>query len=353
MKIGIIADTHLGVTRFQKYHGLQNKVNFINSRAVEEGFEIFKQRGVDKIIHGGDLFDSPSPDVISILEANQIMDNLDIDTTVIGGNHDYSKKIDVSNKHVFDLMRKDGNVKYYAHEAKIEEYEDVLIAYVPYKALGDNAGSTFKYISESIRNSDKYKILVFHGSIDYEGSMHNPEYDMPMEIVQMFDFITMGHVHVPSIVQNARNKIAKGLVETDDVFHLTPGSTIPSPRATEETRKPSVYILDTETGDLEPIQLKSSYKILEYVTNNINDVLFDISEGEPDNLHIIEYNDAMSLIDESLYLKATQNSIKILIRNNVESNKVKINKVEEFWAFIEKKHPDLLEELKEVKDERV
>lgn len=352
MKIGILADTHLGLNRFQRYHSFRNQVNLINEEAVRESFKILKDRKVDKIIHGGDLFDSASPDVNAVLAAKDILDNLEIDTSIIGGNHDYTKKLEVSGNHVFDLIKGQKNIHYYSGNTMIEQYNDVMISYVPYKALGEKSGETFKKLNrEVLQNPNKFKILVFHGSIDYNHEMNDDEYDMPMEIVELFDFVTMGHIHTPNKIIMAKNKMVNGNFESSDSIHLTPGSSIPSKRANSETDLPSVYILDTEDNSLESIALESPYKVKEYIATDINLVLEQISREDRPNLHIIEYNDEMSLVDEELYIKAVQNSIKVLIRNNIEIKSSRIEKVEEFWKFMEKKYPNYLKEFKEVSNE--
>lgn len=353
MKIGIMADSHLGVKRFQQYHNFQNKVEYINNNAVQEQIDIMKREGVDKIINAGDLFDSYSPSVPAILKANEILGNINIDTTIIGGNHDYSQRFNQAGEHVFDLLNNTSkDVKLYHKDTQIEVYDKVMIAYVPYKALGKNAGKTFKTLNQAVEdNQEKYKILVFHGQIDYDNEMHSLEYDMPTEITDLFDFVTMGHVHVSSTINQIKNVVENGELVEKDVFHLTPGGAIPSRRANQGSTKPAVYILDTDTNKLTSYPLTKSYEVFNYRTDNINEVLESIANGPKDNLHIIEYNDAMTLMDDNLYLKAVQNSIKVILRNTVDVSGVEVKKVEEFWDFVQKEHPDLLKEFKEVKDE--
>lgn len=362
LKIGIIPDAHVGVVKFRKSEGFRNKITMMNDKSFEEAFDkLINQEGVDKVIQVGDLFDTPEPDVHSILEVNKVLNQYDkkIPISIIGGNHDYSQRSDIHGYHVFDTLQKDQNSLLHLYDKKLSfeilDDEKVIITYVPYKALGNNRNDTFESIfrkNDLKEYKDYTKILIFHGYIDYDDKQENPEYDMPTEITQLFDFISMGHVHYPKVLRVSRNKMVNGELVEKDVYHLTPGALIPSSKATQNTQRPSVYVYDTEQNNVKIVNLEESPYVYHYENvMNINELLSEIAESDHMGIYSIVYNGKMSDIDDRIYIKALERSVNIAIQAQDYINSDAIKKVEGFWEFIKKSYPKYEKEFREVVNE--
>lgn len=364
MKIGFLPDPHVGVVKFRKSEGFMNKVTKMNDAAFAEAFEKLYSRNVDSIVIPGDLFDTPEPQVQSIVHVNNVLSKYskELPINIISGNHDYSQKSHVNNYHVFDTITQSEDDKLSLYREKceitIQENNDqtIAIAYVPYKALGERKAETFEKIYRALGASEAnewYKILVFHGSIDYEDEQINDEYDMPVEIADIFDFVAMGHVHYPKLVQQPRNVIdEKGNLVAKDVYHLTMGALLPSKLADQYTQRPSVYILDTVENTVEIINLDNPPHVFIYKdVVNINKTLSEIANRDVLGIYGIQYNGKMTDIDDLTYMKAIENSINISIQAEDYSESVNIKKVADFWEFIKKKYPQYENEFREVVEE--
>jgi DNA repair exonuclease SbcCD nuclease subunit len=166
----------------------------------EEDFYAAFHESVDKIIgsrcdfvvHSGDLFDEPRPQVRAMVEARDAIDRLleaEIPIFAIAGNHDI-------------LMRK-GAVPPHALYKKLEmltpknptrEFEGVLICGLPYhsKVHSNALKEKLKELKKEAKKYDK-SILALHQGIDKYFGL---EYELKIgDVPHGFDYYALGHIH--------------------------------------------------------------------------------------------------------------------------------------------------------------
>lgn len=334
MRFGVLSDCHLGITRFRKISNLQNAYGDLNNKVFKDAIDILKDKNVDAIIIAGDLFDSPNPNVQSIMVAN-ILSETGIPTYAIGGNHDFSQRDHAIGCHPFDLLYGE-NLNFATSKPKIFSFDDCDLTLLPYKCL--NAESYKEIYKGKLRDKNKRSILVFHGNVDLNNQSDGEnvsEYLLPKEIASNYDFVVAGHVHIPQIIK------------TNSTSILIPGSLMPSAQANSKSPKPSVYIYDTNSKNVESINLKRSPSIHEIITDNINDCLETIANKNFSNdLYFIKYNGKMKDIDEWLYKRASQNVLNLSIQTDESLNTLPIKRVSEFWKFVKDTHPEYYDEFK-------
>lgn len=334
MRFGILSDCHLGVTRFRKISNLQNAYGDLNNKVFKDAVDTLVDKKVDAIIIAGDLFDSPNPNVQSIMVAN-ILSETGIPTYIIGGNHDFSQRDHAIGCHPFGLLH-GKNLNFSTEKPEIFNFDDCDLTLLPYKSLNPEA---FKEIyTGKLRDKSKRSILVFHGHVDLNNQADdesNSEYSLPKEVAANYDLTIAGHVHIPQIIK------------TNSTSILVPGSLMPSAQANSKCPKPAVYIYDTGYNKIESIYLKRSPKIYELITDDINGCLEKISNKAFSNdLYFVKYNGKMKDIDEWLYKMASQNVLNLSIQTDESANAVSIKRVSEFWKFIKDTHPEYYDEFK-------
>lgn len=378
MKIGIMSDCHLGVSKFRKQlSNSQNMYQTINNNAYLEAINDFINEKVKIVIIAGDLFDSPNPSVQSITIALSGLAKLNearIQTFILGGNHDYSQRDNVSGYHPFNLFSiskfkyvkciNNGYLNTNFTEKKIRKKGDVInlidLTMLPYKSLkseffkeiykGSLKEKRDKYIGKRNINicngeneiADICSILTIHGYVDFDETSEMEDYALPLEVARNYDLIIAGHVHIPN------------LIETKSTTILTPGSLMPSNLSGESTQSPAIYIYDTNVKEIsKKIELNSPPKIHEIVTSDINDILETIinktnETKQFNDLYFIRYNGKIEKVDEALYKQASQNTLNLSIQTNEQLENVKIEKVSDFWSFIKQDYPNYYGEFKEL-----
>lgn len=332
MRFGIFSDSHLGVTKFRKMSNLQNAYCTLNNNAFNEAIDILSDKNLDGVIIPGDLFDSPNPDVQSII-VSKSLSKLNSPVYLLGGNHCFSQRYDAIGYHAFDLLDNSNLIKIH-REPKIFDFDDCDVTFVPYKHL--NPDGFKKIYRGKLRSKSKCSILVVHGYVDLNDDSESEEYRLPKEVAANYDLVIAGHIHIPQ------------MIETDSTSILVPGSLMPSAQATAYTPKPSVYIYDTESKTYEAIPLKGVPKIKEIITDDINATLQMIADAQNsvNDIYFIRYSGKTEDIDEYLYKKANQNSLNLSIQTNEISESISIQKVSDFWTFINESYPEYYDEFK-------
>ena len=340
MKLGLMADTHIGVRKFRTKEGMMNLIEWLNNRSFYEAMDIL-DKNADRTIIAGDVFENPNPTITSLINFNDAIKNKRL--SVISGNHDYSAISDYNGYHVFDVLNESGETlssidngitdfKKYYKEVGFEVYDDLTITYLPYKLMNEDS---FKLMFE---NLNKRNILIMHGRVDYYGEENEPEYDLPRSIAEHYELVVAGHVHLPSVAKLKGGKV------------LTPGSLTPSSQANSKTQRPSVWIYDTETKDLERIELENPPRIYELAVEDgkINEALEEGSLYKNKyNLVFIQYNGKLSDINQAIYQKAFSNTI-LLSFKTIEVVEKEVKEVKDFWSFIKEFHPDYEQEFRKV-----
>lgn len=361
MKIGIISDCHLGERRFRKItnHG-QNAFCSLNNQLFLESLEIFKENNIDQMIIAGDIFNTPNPDVQSILIANKLKNiknsnGKDIIVNILGGNHEYSQKSNSCGFHAFNIFDDIGNNIKTIYDSFFKiDYDDCCMTFIPYKSLNYKTFSEIYNgtLNEKLKNDvklygkERKHILIFHGFVDlnndYIEDISNESQEnlfaLPKEIASNYNLIVSGHIHLSS------------LIETENIKILTPGSLMPSKASSENNYNPCVYIYDTDDGSIMSHKLKNAPKIFSIDTNDINKELENISNSNFYNsIYSINYSGKMKDVDEYLYKKAIQNSLNISLRTNENFDRGSENMKEigDFWTFIKDNHFNYYDEFKE------
>ena len=196
--------------------------------------DICRERGVDKIIYLGDLFNSPSLSLGTYLGTcwNHLL-GLDIDQYTITGNHEIpyynEKSFDGT---VLDITYKTGIVK---HLEKLELDNDVVIH-------GLDFGKPF----EEIQKDGKYHVCVAHAF--YENDFYGKGVDnlKAVDAAKLgYDAYVLGHDHTPyaPVVENNYKVIRPG--------SLTRGTS----KTCNLYRKVNVIIFDTLFKTFEEVEV--------------------------------------------------------------------------------------------------
>lgn len=334
MRFGILPDVHLGVKKFRKLSNMQNAYCDLNNKVFEEAIHILNdpEHAIDAILSVGDLFDTPNPSVQSIKIASNLF-KLNMSKYILGGNHDFSQKNTAMGCHPFDLLQDKNMISVYENPSFFD-FDDCDLTMIPYKSLNENS---FKDVYKGkLRDKKKCSILLIHGFIDLNGDSDSEDYTLPKTVASNYDFIAAGHIHLGQFMQ------------TDTTSILIPGALMPSAQANSNSIVPSVYIYDTKDKKITSIPLTLSPKVYEVITEDINEVLKEISEQNySNNLYFVQYNGKMQDIDEYWYKRASQNILNLNIQTNelIESN-VCIKKISDFWTYVRESCPGCYDEFK-------
>ena len=337
MKIGIMSDCHLGQYKFRKMQGLFNKFELLNYNAFKEAIDKFQSLNLDEIIIAGDMFDSPNPLMRSIKVAKEELAKItDADIHIISGNHEYSMKNEMFDSNVIDNFIQQDNVFTYASVENKYLSDEIAVSFVPYKFL---TPETFNNLRQFISDSQQCKhILVMHGYVDFTKEHMNEDYALPVEVASLFDVVICGHIHLQNIKK------------TKSLTVITPGSLMPSNQANGENGVPSIYIYDTDNGEIEIINLKTSPKVLNLnVYNNINIKLEELTDIKyHDTIVNIKYFGSEE-IDEKLYYNVLDNVLNLSLNSMKENTDiVEAAPVDKFWSYIKTHYNDYYQEFQEL-----
>jgi exonuclease SbcD len=187
MRFAHIADTHMGIRQY-------------NLDEREEDFYAAFHEAVDKIIesecrfviHSGDMFDEPRPQVRAMVEARDAIDRLleaEIPIFAIAGNHDILMRQGAKLPH--RLYRK---LKLLTPRNPTREFEGIFICGLPYhsKVHSGALKEALKDLKREAKKHDK-SILVLHQGIDKYFGL---EYELKIgDVPQGFDYYALGHIH--------------------------------------------------------------------------------------------------------------------------------------------------------------
>ncbi len=187
MRFAHIADTHLGI---RQYNLDEREEDFYN--AFHEAVDKIIESECRFVIHSGDLFDEPRPQIKAMVRARDTIDRLveaGIPIYTVAGNHDI-------------LMRK-GAVLPHAIYRKLEvltpknptrEFEGILICGLPYhsKVHSEALKERLKDLKKEAGKYDK-SILALHQGIDEYFAL---DYELKIgDIPRGFDYYALGHIH--------------------------------------------------------------------------------------------------------------------------------------------------------------
>ncbi|MDN7023935.1 exonuclease SbcCD subunit D [Methanoculleus sp. FWC-SCC1] len=216
MKIVHIADTHLGLSAFNKIDP-ETGMN-LRERLIYDNFLAAIDRIVclrpDVLVHAGDLFHQVKPKTrayTTVLEALRRLDEAGIPFVVIAGNHSMAKtRYTTSPLEVLEYHTADVHAAY-RHRYHRVELGDTVFHLIPNMLQVSGYRAAF----EEIEPGPGHNVLVTHGlaSALKEKRLHTVaehEIDTTM-LSEEFDYIALGHFHGQS--QVADNAWYSGSVE--------------------------------------------------------------------------------------------------------------------------------------------
>ena len=296
MKLAIISDVHCGKKQYRTDENNYNKFEQIGYRALKENIDIIKSEHPDLIINAGDTFETPNPSVLAMTNYFKIMQQVDIPTMTILGNHDFNFANRRSNCSAVGMIEH----TYFAdYDLKSVEIDGILFVMMPY--IYDTAENIEKYLNRCMEMADNSncskKILVTHGVTEryYKDSLISDPIMLSDELVEKFDLVIIGHIHTPyDYVQK------KTLV-------ISPGAVIDYQAYTDRT---GPIILDTDTMQWRKIKVKTPHiKKVSCTESNINDILANVTE----DIYHISYDGNVDLIDNDLFISAKNKTVNLVI----------------------------------------
>lgn len=274
MKIAIIADTHLGYSRFEKDAFIQAERAFLDA-----------SEKADVILFAGDVFDIKIPKLETLNQAISIFRKVKIPVIAIHGNHERRTKEMVNPA---QLLQTAGVIDYIHCKSKTfekngekiqvfgvgnvpDEYADVAIKKAIERFSPDDASFKVLLIHQTVKE------LVPHGknelSIDYLESLP-------------FDLIINGHIHGKEILMGGR--------------FIIPGSTVITQLRKNETEPKGYFLFDTKAKNAEfvPIECRSFfYEEIELkeagareVLDSLNSKISELRQKDPNALIALKIN---------------------------------------------------------------
>ena len=310
LKVCLITDTHLSA---QKYSKLDKKtgVNRFMIRqfeTLEWIADYLKKHKINTIIHSGDVFDSVRVTAYPIKRTREILNGFDV--YAIKGNHDDSNLFHTEEMSAVDLLG--------VHS--FNKPESVVIG-----------GANFCFtpwgfdIDTTLLDKTKKNILVAHGfPRDYMNGNETKEVEHDGDVLSIsrttaFDMVITGHYH------NIDEFEIKG------TKFLNPGAI--SGFANADGNDPSIWILDTETLEYERVVIPCAIKLITVKPNDVNSYLSKINKENIYRITIYSKTDVDNKILSEAKKKALDIQLKII---KAKEEKANIEKVDGFWAYVEK-----------------
>lgn len=229
-KIAVVSDVHLGTRQY----GVKERYNDFIDAFVKFG-RLAKERKVDAVVIGGDLFDAPRPDGCSVYVAKSVVGSLKeagIDVYGIDGNHDLSGSawLNVIGACPLDPIT----------PVKIGSGDGVKMLGISYKNGRDLVAEV-----EQMSKCMKTDILVMHfalAEMNGGGSADTGVQELSPFLDKMgVKAVLMGHVHIPDCRR------------WNGVLYVNPGST--EMKSFNEPQDKFFYVLDTDTWEAEPVRI--------------------------------------------------------------------------------------------------
>jgi len=247
MKIVHVADTHLGLSAFNRVDP-ETGMN-LREQLIYDNFLAAIDRIIgmhpDALVHAGDLFHQVKPKTrayTTALDALCRLQDAGIPMIVIAGNHSMAKTRYTASP--FEVLERGGyraNDLYVAHHNRYRrvELDDTVFHLIPNMLQPEGYRAAF----EGIEFSGGTNVLVTHGlaSILSDKRLHTvAEHELDATIMSdRFDYIALGHFH--GQVQVADNAWYSGSLEYCNYGEIT------------ETK--GGLAVDLATGEVDPLDL--------------------------------------------------------------------------------------------------
>ena len=339
MKIAVITDTHWGVRGDSKSF-LQSMIKFHD----DVFFPTLKERGVDTIIHLGDLLDRRK--YVNFYTSSKldehfmsVVKNSDMKLHMIVGNHDcYYKNTNEVNG-VKELYGNGwDNFHLYENEPVELEFDGCSIMLSPWICSSNYDASVTAF------ENTKSQILMGHFEISGYEMMKGQlcDHGLNKQMFSKFDAVYSGHFHHPSSHSNITYLGAPYEMTWSDYggkrgFHIFDTDTrkmefIENPyRMFHKIEYEDSDLTIDDIANLQLDNLNGTYiKVIVKSKNNpyLFDVFMDRLEAtNAADIRVVEDHLDMDAIDESDIVDEAQDTLTIL-RNYVDSLEVKVDKKE-------------------------
>lgn len=278
-RIALISDVHLGTRQY----GLKERYEDFLSAFERFGNDVVSRRGIDAVVIGGDLFDSPRPDAHSVLVAQDVVQKInEYDKTVFGidGNHDLSGG---------------GWMSVIGAQAM---FDMVPMPFMGIKMVGVNYRSGRDFIAamqQMVDSGVKADILVAHfalAEMNGGGSADTGVQELYPFLEKMgVKCVLMGHIHIPDCRK------------WNGVIFVNPGSS--EMRSVSEPKEKYYFIINTDTWEAEPVRLETRKVEEVEITNEDELVKFqmELENDARDRTSIVNCPDGVFyqvIVDDSI-----------------------------------------------------
>jgi len=281
LKVAHISDSHLG---YNQYRLVQRREDFFTAfkRAVDEAIE----RGVELIIHTGDLFESYHPDMATLSQAIKLfteIKNRGVKVVAIAGNHDrvlrrglLSPQKVLSDLELIDFIDPAGSTY----------YKDLFIAGFRYFPKSFIPAVRERFFDGFSREAERagVSIFMFHQALD-QYLPYEMAYEITVsELPENFSYYAGGHIHTYHVA-NIKNGIFS-----------YPGATEFHSKVEARAGRRGFNIFDTETGKLERVELEGLRPFFVLKTNeeradgDLRELLEKVKECSQPPVVLIDYS---------------------------------------------------------------
>lgn len=267
MKIAIITDMHIGA-RGDVEVLMKHQKKFLD----EIFFPELEKRGVQTILHGGDLFDRRkyinffTLDFAKTVFLNRLKEK-NIEMHIVVGNHDVFYKNTNKINSLELLLKEYENIKVYSDSIQDLVFDNCKIAMVPW-ITDDNKDLIFK----QLKNTSSTMVI---GHFEIEGFLMNAgnvcKHGISPSIFNNFETVLSGHFHTPSKKSNIEYIGAPYEMDWSDF-----------------NGKRGFYILDTLTKEMEFVE--NTFKLHNVITFDDKDEELDFKQL--DKMDISEFKDS-------------------------------------------------------------
>ena len=277
MKFVFLTDTHIKeknpINRLDNYfETVINKIDEVAHFAVDNK--------VDFIVHGGDLFDTPTVSTICLVKFNRILFYLkenNINFYVVSGNHDiYGRNPDTLPRTHLGLLESFEAVemldRYNTVEERCSNGRAIKIVGTPYIYKMDGDDKKAYLLNDYEKDDNEFLINVVHGMLLEKPFIKEIEHTVVTDILDTKADLTLsGHYHT-----------GFGVIKLNGKTFLNPGSLTRCSNTTEEYKRMPQYALIEINEDFKlDIKLidvkcaKPGFEVLdrEYIEKHKNDKL--------------------------------------------------------------------------------
>ncbi|WP_457569393.1 metallophosphoesterase [Desulfurobacterium sp.] len=318
MKIAHISDSHLG---YAQYNLVERKTDFFI--AFEQAIDKIIEANVDLVIHTGDLFESPQPDMISLsktIKQFRRLKDKNIPVVAITGNHDRTlRKGRIPPQKILEDLGLLHLISPYGEKV----FGDLYVAGIQFMAknhLEEIMKKTFPLFSERAIKY-KYSIFMCHQGIypylPFEGAAEMNMCDLP----EGFTYYAGGHIH--NFIQETKKK-----------FFSYAGVTEFRTAKEAETTNRGFNIIDLKTKSLERVKLENLREFLsitieegENETQKLEEITEKASSCAEPPIVILKYLYKEKPFSETTALKRLKENtliVRILQKNTAQQESEKI-----------------------------